>query len=242
MKKKMLLTSFFVLTFAVRGLMVSYAITENEGEAKKWAVEGVMSDACQCMVFCPCEFMSAPTFGHCDDAAILHIDKGHFGEVVLDGLRVAVVSESPEGERLVDTVGRLKFARIYVPEEASAAQTEALAEIARRVFGAFVTGAVQISENEKVEKVKMEVMIEPHRHKVHIPGILDLDLQTMPGGDGKNPIVIDNNPFEEAGFGEVLVARSTTYKYKNADVGVEWDYGGRSASIRTFKMAGEIED
>src|SRR6476659_6106263 len=118
---------------------------------RTWAAEGVCADACQCTVFCPCEFNERPTFGHCDDAAILNIEKGHFGDQKLDGLRVVVVSQSPHGERLVDSVGRLTFAHIYVSDESSDAQMKALAESARRTFGVFEKGVSKISDKELVE-------------------------------------------------------------------------------------------
>ncbi len=230
----------FVLTAGFIELAIS--LNQNNSQDNAWKVNGVMSDACQCMLFCPCEFSSVPTFGHCDDAAILLIDSGHYGGLELDGLRVAVVSESPQGERLVDSVGRLKFARIYVEEHVSDKQAEALAFIARSVFGAFVTNAPRISEDEMVHRVKMDIEVTGNRHRITIPGVLELDLATVTGGDGKTPIVIQNSPFEEAGFGEAIIAQSSVYKYKNDAMGIDWDYGGRSASIRTFELQGELAD
>src|SRR5262249_60492641 len=80
--------------------------------ADTWHVEGQAADACQCDVYCACEFMGLPSHGCCDDSAILHIDKGTFGGVNLDHSDVVIVSESPAGKRMVDEVGNLTFARI----------------------------------------------------------------------------------------------------------------------------------
>lgn len=210
--------------------------TKVSGET--WEVEGSMSDACQCAVFCPCEFNSKPTLGHCDDSAILHITKGHFGKVTLDGQRVAVVSQSPDGERLVDTVGKLNFARIYVAEGATDEQMKALAAVVRKIFGTFVNGVDRISADETVQRAKMEVTLEQHRHQVRIPGILDLDIEAVKGGDGKEPMAVTNHTFSAYGFSDPLIAQSNTYTYKDGKV--DWDYAGRSASMRTFKMGGEL--
>jgi hypothetical protein len=234
-KRRSFLTNGLAIGIVFSLLMAGSVMSQN----KNWEVEGVMSDACQCFVFCPCEFNSKPSLGHCDDAAILHIEKGHYGDVILDGQRVAVVSQSPHGERLVDAVGNLTFARIYVPEGATDAQTTALAEIVRRVFGTFVKNASRISADEKVEKVKMDVTIEPYHHQIRIPNILDLDLATVPGGDGKSPMVIQNHIYTAVGFGDVLISQSKVYKYKNKAKRINWNYSGRSASIRTFKLKGE---
>ena len=201
-----------------------------------WEVEGVMADACQCEVFCPCEFLSTPTHGHCDDAAVLLLSKGRYKDVDLAGLRVVVVSASREGKRIIDTVGDLEYARIFVPQGSTDAQTEALAQVARNVFGAFVGTEARVSPDESVEKVPIQISAESHHYKVTIPGILEMDLHSETGGDGVSPIVLKNNAFAAMGAGDAEVAKSSVYRYTKD--GKNWDYAGRSASIRPFKMKG----
>src|SRR5262249_24087150 len=161
--------------------------------ALTWEAEGTMADACQCEVFCPCEFMSQPSHGHCDDAAILVFDKGRYKDVDLAGLKVAVVSASREGKRLIDSVGDLAYARIFVPEGSSPAQKEALAQVARSVFGAFMGSESRISPDESVEVVPMRIQSGPHRYGVTIPSILDVQIEGLTGGDGASPITVHNN-------------------------------------------------
>lgn len=226
--------SHLVLTLVLTALVAAAA------HAASWEVEGVMSDACQCEVFCPCEFLSKPSFGHCDDAAILHIGKGRHGDVKLDGLKVAVVSASPEGQRLVDAVGSLTFARIMVPRDVTDAQRDALADVARRVFGAWVGKSARISPDEGVERVELTATVDGYRHVVKVPGVLDLEIEPVIGGDGKSPVVLKNNAFTAVGFGDVVVSQSKVYRYK--DAARDWKYDGRSASTRTFRMGGEIAE
>lgn len=206
--------------------------------AATWEARGVMSDACQCELFCPCEFLSKPSFGNCDDAAILHIERGKHGDVTLDGLEVAVVSASPAGERLVDSVGNLTFARILVPNDVTDAQRDALADVARRVFGAWIGETARISAMESVERVDLKTTVEGHRHTVKVPGILDLEIEPVVGGDGKTPVILKNNAFTAVGFGDVVVSQSKVYRYKDDER--DWKYDGRSASTRTFAMGGEV--
>jgi hypothetical protein len=203
--------------------------------APLWNVKGLMSDACQCSVFCPCEFAEMPTFGHCDDTAIMHIEQGSFGDVDLAGQVLVVVFQSPDGERLFDTVGNLNFARIFVGEETSDEQVAALEKVAGRVFGAFVTGAHRLAEDQKIERVAMDINLEPLRHRVKIDGVLDLDVEAVIGGDGENPMVVKNIAGPE--FGDVIVAKSHVYRYTHEDI--DWDYAGRSASFRTFELSGD---
>jgi hypothetical protein len=199
-----------------------------------WQVRGLMSDACQCAVFCPCEFNEKPTFGHCDDTAVMHIEEGYFDGVELDGQRLVVTFQSPEGERLFDTIGNLNFARIFVPDDTTDAELDALEAIAGRVFGALVTGSHRLAEDQTVRRVPMEIDLDPLRHRVTIPGILELDVEALTGGDGKNPMVLQNIGGPE--FGDVIVAKSHTYRYTYD--GVDWNYAGRSASFRTFDLSG----
>jgi hypothetical protein len=213
---------------------------KKESIAETWAFEGLMTDACQCHLFCPCEFAQKPTYGHCDDTAILHVSKGHYGNVDLSGKGVVVVSQSPQGERLLDTIGKLNFARIYVSDDATDEQAGALAELARRVFGTFVSSKVaRISPEESIQKVPMEITIEPAHHAVHIPGILDLDVTALTGWDGKNPVVLKNGPAAGPGMDDILVASSNHYRY--TDHGIDWNYDGRSASMRSANLSGRID-
>lgn len=224
------------IVVAVAAMWAMIAADAAAEETKPlWEVTGLMSDACQCAVFCPCEFNEKPTFGHCDDTAIMHIEEGRFDDVDLSGQKLVVVFQSPEGERLFDTIGHLNFARIFVPEDTTDAQVEALEKVAGRVFGALVTGAHRLAEDQKVERVAMEIDLEPHRHRVKIPGILDLDVEAITGGDGENPMVVQNIGGPE--FGDVIVAKSHTYRYTYEDI--DWNYSGRSASFRTFDLAGD---
>src|SRR4030095_14924091 len=61
-----------------------------------WYIEGVEFSNCNCDYACPCQFESRrPTYGDCRGFAAVLIDKGHFGEVVLDGLGAALLYAWP---------------------------------------------------------------------------------------------------------------------------------------------------
>lgn len=203
-----------------------------------WAMTGLMADACQCRVFCPCEFSSTPSEGRCDDMAILHIDKGHYGDVTLDGLSIVVASQSPQGERMVDNIGKLTFARLYVSKTVGDPQAKALAEVARRVLGTFVKNASRISPDEQVKRVDLTVATSLKESSARIPGILDLRIEALPGGDPTQPIAIKNSPWSAPGVGDALVGHSTAYTY--TDEGRSWSYAGRSASTRTLQLSAPI--
>ena len=54
-----------------------------------WAIEGEWFKNCNCDPGCPCDFNQAPTHGQCEGVIAMRIDKGHYGDVPLDGLKFA---------------------------------------------------------------------------------------------------------------------------------------------------------
>ena len=61
-----------------------------------WSIEGVEFSNCNCDYACPCQFESRrPTHGHCRGFAAVRIDKGHFGDLALDGLGAALLYAWP---------------------------------------------------------------------------------------------------------------------------------------------------
>jgi hypothetical protein len=55
-----------------------------------WRLEGIKFGNCNCDYSCPCQFESLPTHGDCSGVEIIRIDRGHFGDVSLDGLHSVV--------------------------------------------------------------------------------------------------------------------------------------------------------
>lgn len=52
-----------------------------------WSLRGPQIATCNCAWGCPCQFNGLPTYGDCRAAVAMRIDRGHFGEVPLDGLK-----------------------------------------------------------------------------------------------------------------------------------------------------------
>ncbi len=232
MTKKVIPASLITLAFTL------FLGNAPAPDAKTWSAKGTLTDACQCAVYCACEFNGKPTAGHCDDASLVQITKGHFGNVTLDGKRFVVVAQSPHGERMVDSVGRLTFAHIYVESNTTDAEMNALAAVARKMLGTFVNGADRISANETVERVPIAASVDGNKHSFSIPNVLDLQMELMLGADKKTPMSIANHIFNEYGFTDPQIGRSSKYTFNDGKH--KWDYSERSASLRTFDMQGAI--
>ena len=50
---------------------------------------------CNCAYGCPCQFNDLPSKGFCEAMGAIAVDKGRYGDVRLDGLKLAVVFKWP---------------------------------------------------------------------------------------------------------------------------------------------------
>ena len=99
-----------------------------------WHVVGDWFDNCSCAVACPCTFAQPPDNGYCDSVLFWHIQRGHYGDVNLDGLSYVRVGRW-EGDLWA---GKVKGAAgIFVDERADARQAEALPAIFQGRVGGF---------------------------------------------------------------------------------------------------------
>lgn len=60
-----------------------------------WEFKGRELVNCTCEYGCNCQFNALPDKGHCHAVAGIAIDEGHFGDVRLDGLKVAAIFKWP---------------------------------------------------------------------------------------------------------------------------------------------------
>lgn len=96
----------------------------------KWILEADYLQACNCDYGCPCEFSAPPTKGFCEGAGAWRINRGHCGDVKLDGLAFGFAARWPkaihEGNGTV---------QLFFDERANAKQREALLQIASGQLG-----------------------------------------------------------------------------------------------------------
>ena len=88
-----------------------------------WHITGDWFDNCSCAVACPCTFAQPPDNGFCESVLFWHIQRGHYGEVNLDGLSFVRVGRW-EGDLWA---GKAKGAAgLFIDERADQRQAEAL--------------------------------------------------------------------------------------------------------------------
>ncbi len=140
-----------------------------------WEIRGPELSACNCDWGCPCQFNALPTHGHCRAAVAMRIERGHFGDVRLDGLVWAGMFGWPgpihEGKGAAQPV---------LDERADARQREAILKIlageetepGATIFNVFA--AVIDTVHEPLFKpIEFAVDIEARTGRVAIPGLIE---------------------------------------------------------------------
>lgn len=147
---------------------------------EKWRLVGDYFENCNCDIVCPClvstKAMAArPTQGFCDVIMVFHIDKGHYGDVAVDGLNVALAAHTPgpmsEGDWTL---------AVYVDERANDEQTAALGAI----FGGAEGGPMAafapfVGKSLGVKKVAINYAIDGKSRSVEIPGVLTMAVDPL---------------------------------------------------------------
>lgn len=150
-----------------------------------WEIQGSELINCNCSYGCPCQFNALPTHGNCEAMGGIAIDKGHYGNVRLDGLKIGVVFQWPgavhEGKGKCQPV---------VDVKASPEQREALLKImSGQDSEPFATMfAVYASTMEKVfdpifTKIEYDVDVDARRGKVRAEGVFELEAEPI-----RNPV------------------------------------------------------
>ncbi len=83
-----------------------------------WRLEGPYMKNCNCDPGCPCDFNANPTHGNCEGMAAMIVERGHFDDVNLDGVKWAF--SRPPPRQLADPQ-----ATLFVTIAAAALQSSA---------------------------------------------------------------------------------------------------------------------
>jgi hypothetical protein len=139
-----------------------------------WSIEAASFGNCNCDYGCPCQFELRPTHGNCRGFEVGRIERGHFGEVPLDGLCYALIYAWPgaifEGNGAMQTI---------IDERADERQREALrtvlhggeTEDAKTHWWVFHSMSSTVHQ-PMFRPIDFEVDIEERTARVVIPGIL----------------------------------------------------------------------
>ena len=193
----------------------------------RWQLSGDYFENCNCDVVCPClvsttaPMTSRPTQGACDVALIVHIDKGRYGTVALDGLNAAVAAHAPgpmgEGNWTVAA---------YVDERASAEQAEAIGAImSGSAGGPMALFAPLIAQNLGAKKVRIDYRVDGKRRSAEIPGVMRMSVRPLASLRENEEIWISSgHPFNPEKLALAVGESGSTF----SDHGMRWDNSGKN--------------
>lgn len=149
-----------------------------------WHLEGEWIKNCNCAYGCPCDFNARPTLGYCKGLVAMHIKKGHFDDIRLDGLKFAAVVEWPgalhEGNGAMQPI---------IEERASPAQREALFKIFSGKHSTdgtlfhILSLIVSRIHDPIFAPIEFSFDMEERTARIRIPGVLESDVEPI-----KNPV------------------------------------------------------
>ncbi len=188
-----------------------------------WRIEAIDVTTCNCDFSCPCQFNALPTHGDCRAAVGFLIEKGHFGETSLDGVKFVVLAAWPraihegEGE-----------AQLIIDEATDEAQREAVTKLAlgeetepgATIFNVF-SNVIDTYYEPIIRPIEIEADIEARTARISVPGIVEgtgAPIRNPVTGDPHRVRVVLPHGFE---YREAEYA-SSTVKTQEARIPLEW--------------------
>jgi hypothetical protein len=202
-----------------------------------WHLQGLNISACSCDWGCPCQFMSLPSHGHCHAAVAIQVERGHFGNVRLDGLAFGGVFAWPEAIHLGNGE-----AQPVVDVRATPEQRDALLRImsgqetepGATMFNVFASTLVKVHD-PVFARITIAADRAGRTATVALEGIVDVNVEpirnpvtgvpmsvsvTMPGGF----------EYHEAAFA------SSSVRTSRSPISLDW--AGRHAHLAPVDMTG----
>ena len=211
-------TSILVLGVLLLILLVNSSPAQTATKEKPWSVKASFIDACSCNLLCPCLFNMHPDKNFCRFNSAMKIEKGNYGDVKLDGMKVWM-----SGDMGAD-FSHGEFKSLYLTFEPSATQEQV--EAATKVIS-------QINPVKAKDSGVDRAPIEWERkgktaHAKLGDGQGEISLSVLTGLDGKNPIVLRNVALgaEKKNNGLILAKSKHHYKGHQLDYAFEDKNGG----------------
>ena len=150
-----------------------------------WEIHAVEVQNCNCAFGCPCQVNAWPTYGTCEASVGVAIQKGHYGDVSLDGLNVAFTAKWPgpihegNGEQ-----------QIVIDERATAEQRTALEAIVSgkdtedmaTIF--WIINAMTATHHETLYKpITIETDIDARKARIVVQDVFESEVEPI-----KNPV------------------------------------------------------
>jgi hypothetical protein len=191
------------------------AASDKPEDKTPWKITGRLEEACSCDAACPCWFDSKPTKMTCGGGQVLFIEKGIYGKVKLDGLAMANMGQSPEGQTMMSSFGNWNFSYIYIDERANPEQRKALETIAAKVLPG------SASKKTETRYVAITRKTEGKDHEITIGQYGTFRGHLIEGGLGGSPKIV-NPPGADPVHHEYAQGRTVKMTYTDAEQNWAW--------------------
>jgi hypothetical protein len=225
----------------IKALVHSDMATSTTTNIPKWMLSGGWFDVCKCNIPCPCEFAQSPTFGDCDGVLAYNIQKGLYGETLLDDLNVLGIGSFNGNIWAGDGKTKINLG-FFFDERANQQQRDALQMIFTGKAGGFMAELAKlIGEVRGLEfaPIKFEVAHDLAYWSAEIPGKVVAKAEALGGPmtpPGKRVITL-NPPGSEVGPGAVATWGRAITDEVDA-MGFKWEWNGRSSKYIPFDWSG----
>ena len=200
----------------------------------KWQLEGVYLDSCNCDYGCPCQFNAKPTYGTCEGLSAIHITKGRYGKVKLDGLNFIWIGSWPgpihEGH------GK---ASIYIDNKANEDQFGELSKIitGRAKGSAFDVYGLTLDHFEEPKRAKMSFQLNGIKSTIRAQGVGEAKLEPI-----RNPVTGKIHEISivlpGGGFESSKMDMASSKKLVVDDGNFDFEYVDRYGSIQKISWKG----
>ncbi len=206
-----------------------------------WMIRTKQLGLCSCDYGCPCEALAPPTRTPCEGVMAMEITEGYFGDVRLDGLRVAGVYRWPGAVH----EGKGTWWSI-IDKAASEAQVEALFKIMggeeqEPTTGFAIYGSTIENEPDPVfAEIEFEWDIEKRKGLFSVSGVLGAEVEPIENPVTGAPHFMSIHLYDGFEFREAEMASATFWSKGE----LEQNYSKRYAAISyvTYGPYGIIDE
>jgi len=194
-----------------------------------YQLEGRLLEVCTCNVVCPCWMGQDPDGGTCDGLLVWAIDKGTVNGTDVSGHVIGVLAHIP-GNILA---GKWK-ARVYVDDQASAAQMDALLSVWTGKLGGPVADMVQlVGEVLSVEQTPITFEVKGADATLKIGPSIEANIAPVLGAGGL-PTALHDAVFTTIPGAPAWVGKASQLRVSVPEF--EIDVKGHSSVSTTFRF------
>ncbi|MBI4548666.1 MAG: DUF1326 domain-containing protein [Ignavibacteriae bacterium] len=201
---------FFVLSLTVMFIAVNVASAQMAAKEEPWNLKASYIEACSCELFCPCYFNTHPDKEFCKFNMGVKIEKGNYGKVKLDGMKVWIAGDLG-GDW---SKGEMKTAIFTFEPSATQEQVNAAMKVFPQIYPA-KWGSVVASDRAPIE---WKIGGKTATAKLGDGTNGSVDLAVVTGNDGKTPVVIKNLTYWGAKKNNGFVMAKSKHHYKGHDL------------------------